>query len=128
MKKSRKPQLVFERNCLNNQSTFKSKIATKIGVRQGRMVLLECIYFVITCLNQNAFFHLIYDLFEVSTEGCSKLLKKSGNKTSAGEINLVSIFETHASLKVGQDQESGGVSVLCWHAAPVVLCKHTAVS
>ena len=27
--------------------------------------------------------------------------------------------KTHASPKVGQDQVSGGESVLCWHAAPV---------
>ena len=51
-----------------------------------------------------------------STEGCSKL-NKSGNKTSSGEIDLD--IRTHASAKVGQDQVSGGVSVLCLHAAPV---------
>ena len=28
-------------------------------------------------------------------------------------------WSRHASLKVGQDQVSGGVSALCWHAAPV---------
>ena len=43
--------------------------------------------------------------------------QKSGNKTSLGEIGLD--IRTHASPKVGQDQVSGGVSVLCWHAAPV---------
>ena len=48
-----------------------------------------------------------------STEGC----QKSGDKTSSGEIGLD--IGTHASPKVGQDQVSGGVSVLCWHAAPV---------
>ena len=41
----------------------------------------------------------------------------SGDKTSSGEIGLD--IRTHASPKVGQDQVSGGVSVLCWHAAPV---------
>ena len=51
-----------------------------------------------------------------STEVCSKL-KKSGNKTSSGEIGLN--IRTHASPKVGQDQVSGGVGVLCWHASPV---------
>ena len=50
-----------------------------------------------------------------STERCSKL-KKSGNWTSSGEIGLD--IRIHASPKVGQDQVSGGVSVLCWHAAP----------
>ena len=50
-----------------------------------------------------------------STEGCSKFM--SGDKTSSGEIGLD--IRTHASPKVGQDQVSGGVSVLCWHAAPV---------
>ena len=34
-----------------------------------------------------------------------------------GEIGLN--IRTLASPKVGQDQVSGGVSVLCWHAAPV---------
>ena len=43
--------------------------------------------------------------------------QKSGNKTSSGEIGLD--IRTHASHKVGQGQVSGGVSVLCWHAAPV---------
>ena len=44
-------------------------------------------------------------------------IQKSGDKTSSGEIGLD--LRTHASPKVGQDQVSGGVSVLCWHAAPV---------
>ena len=43
--------------------------------------------------------------------------QKSGNKTNSGEIYLD--IRTHASPKVGQDQVSGGVSVLCWHAEPV---------
>ena len=44
-------------------------------------------------------------------------IQKSGDKTSSGQIGLD--IRTHASPKVGQDQVSGGVSVLCWHAAPV---------
>ena len=44
-------------------------------------------------------------------------IQKSGDKTSSGEIGLD--IRTHASPKVGQDQVSGGVSVLFWHAAPV---------
>ena len=49
-------------------------------------------------------------------------IQRSGDKTSSGKIGLD--IRTHASPKVGQDQVSGGVSVLCWHAAPVayVLC------
>ena len=43
--------------------------------------------------------------------------QKSGNKTRSGEIGLD--IRTHASPKVGQDQVSRGVSVLCWYAAPV---------
>ena len=43
--------------------------------------------------------------------------QKSGNNTSSGDIGLN--LRTLASPKVGQDQVSGGVSVLCWHAAPV---------
>ena len=43
--------------------------------------------------------------------------QKSGNKTSSGEIVLE--IRTYASPKVRQDQMSGGVSVLCWHVAPV---------
>ena len=42
--------------------------------------------------------------------------QKSGNKTSSGDIGLN--IRTLASPKVGQDQVSGGVSVLCWHAGP----------
>ena len=44
-------------------------------------------------------------------------IQKFGDKTSSGEIGLN--IRTHASPKVGQDQVSGGVSILCWHAAPV---------
>ena len=44
-------------------------------------------------------------------------MQKTGNKTSLGEIGLD--IRTHASPKVGQDQVSRGVSVLCWHVAPV---------
>ena len=44
-------------------------------------------------------------------------IQKSGDKTSSGEIGLD--IRTHASPKVGQDQVSGGVSVLCWHAEPI---------
>ena len=43
--------------------------------------------------------------------------QKPRNKTSSGDIGLN--IRTLASPKVGQDQVSGGVSVLCWHAAPV---------
>ena len=42
--------------------------------------------------------------------------QKSRNKTSSGDIGLN--IRTLASPKVGQDQVSEGVSVLCWHAAP----------
>ena len=38
--------------------------------------------------------------------------QKSRNKTSSGDIGLN--IRTIASPKVGQDQVSGGVSVLCW--------------
>ena len=53
--------------------------------------------------------------------------QKSGDKTSSGEIGLD--IRTLASPKVGQDQMSLGVSVLCWHAAPVpnVLLKPLAI-
>ena len=52
---------------------------------------------------------------------------KSGNKTSSGEIGLN--IRTLAILKVGQDQVSEVVIVLCWHAAPVanVLWKPLAI-
>ena len=52
--------------------------------------------------------------------------QKSGDKTSSGEIGLD--ITTNTSPKVGHDQVSGGVSVLCWHNAsvPNVLWKpHT---
>ena len=42
---------------------------------------------------------------------------KVRRQTSLREIGLD--IRTHASPKVGQDQVSGGVSILCWHAAPV---------
>ena len=53
--------------------------------------------------------------------------QKSRIKTSSGDIGLN--IRTLASPKVGQDQVSGGVSVLCWYAAPVanVLWKPFAI-
>ena len=45
--------------------------------------------------------------------------QKSRNKTSSGDIGLN--IRTLASPKVGQDQVSGGVSVLCWHAGKALL-------
>ena len=42
--------------------------------------------------------------------------QKSGSNASSGEIGLN--IRTHASPKVGQDQVSRGVSILCLHAAP----------
>ena len=53
--------------------------------------------------------------------------QKSGDKTRSGENDFN--IRTLASPKVGQDQVSGGVSVLCWHAAPVanVLWKPLAI-
>ena len=47
--------------------------------------------------------------------------QKNGNKTSSGEIGLD--IRTHASPKVGQDQVSGGIRVLNWHAASVAVSK-----
>ena len=43
--------------------------------------------------------------------------QKSGSNTSSGEIGFN--IRRLASPKVGHDQVRGGVSVLCWHAAPV---------
>ena len=49
--------------------------------------------------------------------------QKSRNKTSSGDIGLN--IRTLASPKVGQDQVSGGVSVLCWHGKTVFDTKVT---
>ena len=43
--------------------------------------------------------------------------QKFGIQTSSREIGLE--IRTRASPKVGQDHVSEGVSVLCWHGAPV---------
>ena len=45
--------------------------------------------------------------------------QKSGNKTSLGEIGLD--IRTHASPQSGTGPGVRGVSVLCWHAAPVIV-------
>ena len=61
---------------------------------------------------------LICTLFINRTEAKEMFeIQKSGDKTSSGEIGLD--IRTHASPKVGHNQVSGGVSVLCWHVAPV---------
>ena len=61
---------------------------------------------------------LMFLLLEAKTEVPRDVqTQMSGNKTSSGEIDLN--IRALASPKVGQDQVSGGVSVLCWHAAPV---------
>ena len=51
-----------------------------------------------------------------STEGCSKF---KSPKTRQVQEKLVSTLEHMQFPKAGQDQVSGGVSVLCWHIAPV---------
>ena len=48
-------------------------------------------------------------------------IQKSRDKTCSEEIGLD--IRTHTSPKVGQDQVSGGVSVLCWHAATRCICS-----
>ena len=53
-----------------------------------------------------------------STEGCSKL-KRYVDMTSSGK-NSLNIWAI-ASPKMGQDQVSGGVSVLSWLAAPIAM-------
>ena len=53
-----------------------------------------------------------------STEGCSKL-KRSVDMTSSGKNGLN--IRTKCKSQMGQDQVSGGVSVLCWLAAPVAM-------
>ena len=55
-----------------------------------------------------------------STEGSSQLKSPETRQVQdSGEIGLD--IRTHASPNVGQDQVSGGVSVLCWLAAPVAM-------
>ena len=53
-----------------------------------------------------------------STEGCSRL-KRSVDMTSSGKNGLN--IRTNASPKWDRTQVSGGVSVLCWLAAPVAM-------
>ena len=57
-----------------------------------------------------------FAVLESTTEGMFET-QKFGKKTSSGEISLD--IRTIVSRKEGQDHESGGVSVICWHAAPV---------
>ena len=70
--------------------------------------------------NLKSMVHQYWSLFFPLKEAKEKYkgmfeIQKSGDKSS-GEIGLD--IRTHASPKVGQDQVSGGISVLCWHAAP----------
>ena len=53
-----------------------------------------------------------------STEGCSKP-KRSVDMTSSGKNGLN--IRKKCKSQIGQDQVSGGVSVLCWLAAPVAM-------
>ena len=53
------------------------------------------------------------------------LVIKSENMTSSGENGLN--IRTNASPKMGQDQVSGGVSVLCWLAAKFTTKKETVI-
>ena len=70
-----------------------------------------------------AVIHLIAGpIFPLHKQLCNKArgmfeTRKSGNKTSSGEICLD--IRTHASPKVRQDQVSGGVSIPCQHATPI---------
>ena len=80
------------------------------------------LYWQVFCLTLNYFLFYSGNTRSFHKEAKEKYrgmfeIQKSGDKTSSGEIGLD--IRTHASPKVGQDQVSGGVSVLCWHAAPV---------
>ena len=65
------------------------------------------------------FSHVEPKLFSIRKREVPRDVRNSKvrRQDNSGEIGLD--IRTHASPKVGQDQVSGGVSVLCWHAAPV---------
>ena len=78
----------------------------------------------------NACFHS-FDNYKTkqnrSTEGCSKL-KRSVDMTSSGKNGLnirknasPKWDRTKCKSQIGQDQMFGGVSGLCWLAAPVAM-------
>ena len=50
-----------------------------------------------------------------STEECSKI---KSPETKQIKERLVSTLE-HTSPNIGQNQVTGGVRVICWHAAPL---------
>ena len=90
------------------------KLGTEPGVRKGKLSLLAC-HTRCKCsieTTRNSVKFKAKEKYRVVFK-----IQKSGDKTSSGEIGLD--IRTHASPKVGQDQVSGGVSVLCWHATPV---------
>ena len=77
---------------------------------------------IVAAMHQESSFFPFFQMYYLLHQAKEKYrgvfeIQRSGYKTSSGEIGLD--IRTHASPKVGQDQVSGGVSVLCWHAAPV---------
>ena len=72
----------------------------------------SCTLYYKKCLLTHFTFHAILVPFKAKEKYRGVFaIQKSGDKTSSGEIGLD--IRTHASPKVGQDQVSGGVSVLC---------------
>ena len=73
-------------------------------------------------MSKSLLYTVLFYLFEAKEKYRGMFeIQKSGDERSSGEIGLD--IRTHASPKVGQDQVSGEVSVLCWHAAPEIHCK-----
>ena len=92
----------------------------------SRFHLFKVMSLVDTCCYLHIYGRLWWTIFQQNVHDWNKAkekyrgvfeIQRSGDKTSSGEIGLD--IRTHASPKVGQDQVSGGVSVLCWHNAPV---------
>ena len=119
---------------LQNHFIFRKLILT---FKDLRHMTLEYLFVLMTDMDSYAtaldvVSHVLDDFYDDVLKEKQKYrgmleTQKSRNKTSSGDIGLN--ISTLASPKVGQDQVSGGVSVLCWHAAPVanVLWKPLAI-
>ena len=93
--------------CILNLSVYRSHPYQQPGISKRHIYQRSTI---------SNFYHVSFCEAKEKYRGVFEI-QRSGDKTSSGKIGLD--IRTHASPKVGQDQVSGGVSVLCWHAAPV---------
>ena len=107
-----KRHLKIQRTAINMCTLKKScHLHCKISLQWDSVIMCECVC-VWYCVSVYMTLSLLKH-FKAKQKYPGFDSQKSVNKTSSGDIGLN--IRKHTIPKVGQDQVSGGVSVLCWY-------------